>query len=127
MKAAEVADKFFRAIETSDLDALQQIYHDELEVWHNFTGIKQSKADNIASLAMMSVLRSIKYEVQERITSGNRVAQRHRLCIETMAGMSFDLPVAIFITVRDGKIARIDEYFDSAQLKPLLAELERLR
>jgi ketosteroid isomerase-like protein len=123
MNASEVADLFFRAIENSDLAALRQIYHDDIQVWHNFSGVSQSKADNIGALAAMGALRSIKYVVQERIASGDRIAQRHHLCVETPAGKRFELPVAIFVTVRDRKIVRIDEYFDSAQLNPLLTEM----
>jgi ketosteroid isomerase-like protein len=123
MNASKVADLFFRAIEESDLDALRQIYHDDIQIWHNFSGVSQNKAENIATLATMGTLRSVKYVVQERIISGDRIAQRHHLCVETPAGKRFELPVAIFVTVQDRKIVRIDEYFDSAQLNPLMAEM----
>lgn len=32
----ELAERFFQAVQTGDLDALREIYASEAEVWHNF-------------------------------------------------------------------------------------------
>jgi ketosteroid isomerase-like protein len=36
-------------------------------------------------------------------------------------GEAFSMPLCMSVTVRDGRIARLDEYLDSAHLKPLQA------
>jgi ketosteroid isomerase-like protein len=37
----------------------------------------------------------------------------------TSGGEAFRMPLCRTVTVRDGRIARLDEYLDSAHLKPL--------
>jgi ketosteroid isomerase-like protein len=123
----EVVDAFFRAIEQSDVGALQRIYDEELRVWHNFDGLTQNKSQNIETLAnVVTHTRRIEYVVQERIVLGDRVAQRHQMHITTLSGKSLEIPAVIFLTVRDGRISRIEEYLDRTQLNPLYAELSKI-
>lgn len=120
MTPSQVVDAFFAAIERCDIDALQRLYHDELQVWHNNSDTVQGKAENIAALAGIKQLGRAKYEIEERLVIGDRIAQRHRLHIDRPNGERFTLPVSAFLTVRFGQITRIDEYFDSDQLRRLL-------
>jgi ketosteroid isomerase-like protein len=126
VSVTEVADAFFRAIEQSDVNALTRFYDDELKAWHNFDGVTQTKAQNIELLAtVLKHTRRIEYVVHERIVLGDRIAQRHQMNVETVSGKSFTMPVAFFLTIREGKIVRMEEYIDSAQLNPLFAEVAK--
>ena len=49
----ELADRFFAAIETGDVDVLRELYHPDAEIWHNTDGVAQRRDDNLATLAWM--------------------------------------------------------------------------
>lgn len=118
-----VADAFLAAIEQGDMDALQDIYDEKVEIWHNFADGTHGRDANIATLSAFKKFRSVRYSVLERIWSGDTLAQRHRQIIETETGETFNFPVAIFIRFQDGKIHNIHEYFDSAHLQPVIAAM----
>jgi ketosteroid isomerase-like protein len=112
-----IADAFFDAIQRVDMEALRRIYDDDVEIWHNFADTSHGRDANLATLAGFSNVRSVRYAIIERFWNGEVLSQRHRLIVTARSGETFDLPVAIFITFRNGKIYRIYEYFDSAQLQ----------
>jgi ketosteroid isomerase-like protein len=37
----EVADRLFAAIEAGDIDAVRELYHPDIAVWHNTGGLAQ--------------------------------------------------------------------------------------
>jgi ketosteroid isomerase-like protein len=115
MGVEQVIERFFAALERCDRRALEEIYSDDVRVWHNFTGIEQDKQTNIARLEMAWKLAKLKYDVIERIALGDRVIQRHMLRFQREGQPDSLLHAALFITVRDGRIARIDEYLDPSQ------------
>ena len=59
------------------------------------------------------------YEIVDRTVDGSRVIQQHILTTRLADGQTFTLPAAMFITVRDGLITRIEEYLDTAQLNAM--------
>ena len=115
-----IADAFFDAIQRVDMQALRHLYDEEAEIWHNFADASHGRDANIATLSGFSNVRSVRYAITERFWNGDVLAQRHRLRVTARSGETFDLPVAIFITFRNGKIHRIHEYFDSAQLQGVI-------
>ncbi len=115
----QVINRYFEAIQSLDFATVANLYGENLAVWHNFSDAEQGKRANLEQLRAMEALSAVRYEVTERQIVGNRVAQRHRLHVTRPDGKSFDLPVAIFLTVENGLITRVDEYFDSAQLASL--------
>ena len=114
-----VVNAYFDAIQKFDFSTVSRLYSESLTVWHNFTDSEQDKASNLQGLRAIEAFTAIHYHIIERHVVGNRVAQRHRLQVTRADGRSFDLPVAIFLTVEHGQITRVDEYFDSAQLTAL--------
>jgi ketosteroid isomerase-like protein len=116
----EIAAELFTNIETGRVDAVAALYHDDVEVWHNFDNAIQTKAENLRVLrGLTEALPKLRYEILERHTVGERFIQRHNLICTTAAGHDVVIPACIFITIRDGTIRRIDEYLDTAQTKPL--------
>jgi ketosteroid isomerase-like protein len=95
-------------------------------VWHNFDNTVQSKADNLKTLeGLTKAVERIRYEVIERHQVGDRVIQRHNLHCGTRDGKELTIPAAIFITVKNERIVRIDEYLDTAQANALRAATGR--
>ena len=110
---------FFDAIAAGDIATVERLYTDDVQVWHNMSNSAQNKTANLAVLRGLVQMGSIRYEVLERLISGNRVAQRHTLHVHLKNGAEFAIPASLFLTIRDGRIANIDEYLDSAQTNAL--------
>ena len=112
-----LADRVFAAIEAGDLDAVSSMWADDVEVWHNDDGVVQTKDENLAVLAWL-VRRTASrayLDVVRHVHDGG-FAQRHVLRLGFDDGRTADLPAAIFVSVRDGRVARVDEYLDSAHV-----------
>jgi ketosteroid isomerase-like protein len=110
-----IVDRFIRAIEDGDGAALQAIYADDATIWQNFAMADQSRDENIALLLRVAGVGSLKYLRSEIEAVGERVFLRHTLRIVFEEGRVLEIPAAMFITTRDGRITRIFEYVDSAQ------------
>ncbi len=75
-------------------------------------------ADKATALAILDWLLlapgvTMDYEVAEQLVIGERVCRRHVLTVGVPGHEPVVMPVAIFFTVRDGLIRRIDEYVDT--------------
>ncbi|MGV3770363.1 MAG: nuclear transport factor 2 family protein [Sphingobium phenoxybenzoativorans] len=117
MSIEAIAEAFFKAIEQGDVDTLNRLYADDAGVWHNFDGITQTKAEGVQTLAQFAAVADSRYELQQRYVVGDTVIQRHNIHIRMKAtGASKVIPVAVFLKFRDGKVAHIYEYLDSAHV-----------
>jgi ketosteroid isomerase-like protein len=112
----QLADRFFAAIEAVDTKALDSIYTDDAVVWHNYDNLEQPRAANIAMLsAFPKMFKSFKYVKIRRAFFDGGFVQQH-VCSGIKAdGHAFEVPNCMVVTVRGDRIARIDDYFDSAQ------------
>ena len=120
--AARILDRFFAAIEAGDVATVASLYADDATVWHSNDNITQTKAENLKTLGFLTKIATLRYTVLERVISGEAVAQRHRVAFTVRAnGRSATSHAAIFFTVRDGLIHRIDEYIDSGSVRELTA------
>lgn len=115
-----LATRFFTAIAAADIATVEQIYADDVQVWHNMSNSAQNKQENLKVLRGLVRMGSIRYEVLERMIVGNRVAQRHILHVQLRNGGVFAIPAGIFLTINDGRVAHIDEYLDSAHSNALV-------
>jgi ketosteroid isomerase-like protein len=115
-----LADRLMRAIEQSDLDTARACYAPDARIWHNFDGIAQTVDENLRTLKWMDKrLTNRRYEVVSRHAFDGGYVQQHVLHGTLAGGAAFAMPACLVVTVRDGKIARLDEYLDSAHTLPL--------
>jgi ketosteroid isomerase-like protein len=120
--AVQVAEQLFKCIEAKQVDGVAALYHDDVQVWHNFDDAIQSKAENLKVLTgLTQIVAQLHYEVLERHVIGNRLVQRHNLHCRMKGNEEIVIPACIFITVANEKITRIDEYLDTAQAARLRA------
>jgi ketosteroid isomerase-like protein len=112
-----LADRFFAAIEQGDMRTLASLYTADAVVWHNTDKREQPQAENVAMLATLSQLfSSLRYaNVRRRFFDGGFV-QQHDARITARTGERCSVAVCMVVIVREGKVARIDEYLDGAQL-----------
>ncbi|WP_298670317.1 nuclear transport factor 2 family protein [uncultured Sphingomonas sp.] len=112
------ATGFFDAIERGDIPAMQACFTPDAEIWHNTDELIVSPADTAKVLAgMVARISDPRYAdrrinvfaggfVQQHVLEGKRVHD----------GGAVRLPCAIICKVTDGRITRLDEYFDSAHV-----------
>jgi ketosteroid isomerase-like protein len=113
----QLAQDFFAAIERGDLEAVQAIYAPDAIVWHNTDRLAGSVADNLKTLANF-----IKFAPERRYTEqrldifDGGFAEQHLLKAKLRDGKEVSLAACIVCRVENGRITRLDEYFDSAAL-----------
>jgi ketosteroid isomerase-like protein len=118
-----VAQAFFSAIEAGDLAAVEALYAPDAVIWHNTDQRAQSAGENLEILRwMVRKIPSRRYAVSMRTEIPGGFLQQHVLTLETQNGRHV-MPACIVAQVRDGRIARLDEYLDSAQVFDMRAAL----
>ncbi|MDE2561098.1 MAG: nuclear transport factor 2 family protein [Sphingomonadales bacterium] len=112
-----LAKRFFDAVEQGDIATLRACYADDARIWHNTDELEQGPEDNA------QVLRGMVRRISDRIYAERRLevfpggfVQRHVLEGTRADGVRLRLPACIVCEVRGGRIARLDEYFDSARV-----------
>jgi ketosteroid isomerase-like protein len=96
----DLADRFFAAVSAGDEATLTELYAPDARIWHNDKGTEETVTENLRVLRWLSrTLVDMRYELPG-----------HGL---------LEVAACLFVEVRDGRIARIDEYVDSAATRPL--------
>ena len=121
LEVTQVADRLFTAIEAGDIDAVGELYHPDVEVWHNTDGVAERRDENLATLAWITRnLRGISYTAIRRSATDDGFVQRHVLVAMNRAGRRVEVPACIVATVNAGRITRLDEYLDSAAVAAMM-------
>lgn len=118
----EVARRFLNALNNDDGDAVRAIYHPRARIWHNFEEGLQSVEMNVKTLHWMHrKLNKLRYDVVRLEALPEGYLQQHVLRGETASGESVALHACAICTVEDGRITRLEEYLDPAQVAVLRA------
>lgn len=115
---ARLAQSFFDAIEAGDIDAMQDHFSPDAEIWHNTDEAIVSVPQTALVLSgMVSRIDAIQY-AERRVTpfEGGFIQQHALIGRRKSDGGAVRLPCAILCRVEQGKITRLDEYFDSAHV-----------
>ncbi len=118
----DVADRLFEAIANSDIVTVEQLFSEDVLVWHS-GDTRDSAKDRAARIIDWFINTTIerRYEVLDRQFFDGGFVQQHILHADSRNGRSIHMRVCIVIKVgTDGLITRIDEYFDPAEMAPLL-------
>ncbi|WP_242453711.1 nuclear transport factor 2 family protein [Mycolicibacterium sp. P9-64] len=118
----DVADRLFGAIERGEYDTVADMWADDVTVWH--TGDSQDN-DRIRALKVirwfMNATSTRSYEILDRRFFDGGFVQQHVLRASQSDATSIEMRVCIVIKVDvEGRITRVDEYFDPADMTPLL-------
>jgi uncharacterized protein len=124
--AAKVAilDRFFAAIPAGDIETVRATYHPAAVIWHNDDDKEQTVAENLPVLRWVARnVTGVAYdEVRQIRMESGQVLQRHVLRGTAPNGQQIEVPAAIMFTFDDdGRITRLEEYLDSAQVAVLRA------
>ncbi|HWA63256.1 MAG TPA: nuclear transport factor 2 family protein [Caulobacteraceae bacterium] len=112
-----LAKRFFDAVEQGDIATLYDCYAPDARIWHNTDGAEQTRDENAATL------KGFVGRIRERVYANRRLevfdggfVQQHELHGVRADGVRLVLPACIVCAVKDGRITRLDEYFDSARV-----------
>ena len=112
----ELATRFFDAIEAGDVEAVKACYAPNARIWHNTDGLEQGPGDNAEVLAAMVKHFAERVYDERRLTvfAGGFVQQHVLRAVRKRDGALVELAACLVCQVSDGRITRLDEYFDSA-------------
>lgn len=112
------AARFFDAIERGDIATMQGSFTPDAAIWHNTDELIVTPEQTAQTLTGM-VARIDRRSYADRrvhVFPGGFVQQHTLQGTRTHDGVAVRLPCAIICHVEGGKIARLDEYFDSAHV-----------
>jgi ketosteroid isomerase-like protein len=118
---ADVADQLFGAITNGDIAGVTALWGDDVVVWK----VADRERDKERALRIIEwfigTTTDRRYEVLERHVIDGGFMQQHILHATGRNGGLIAMRVCIVVKVGpNGLITRIDEYFDPAEIAPLL-------
>jgi ketosteroid isomerase-like protein len=117
-----IASEFFAAIERGDLDAVRELYSPEAKIWNNVTGRSQTREENLSLLRYFTGrVSELRYDVHAREFFPGGFVQRHVLHGKVESGDLIAAPVCLVVHVSRGKIERLFEYLDPANVRAAFA------
>jgi ketosteroid isomerase-like protein len=115
--AVALAKRFFDAIESGDVETVADCYAEDAVIWHNTDGLETTKADNLKVLGLfVKHLPGRRYEERRLSATADGFVQQHRLTRPRADGTTAAVTACIVCQVKDGRITRLDEYFDQAAI-----------
>jgi ketosteroid isomerase-like protein len=122
---SDVADRLFRAIEAGDREKVQQLWSEDVVVWK--TGDRDRDKDRALRVInwFIETTTQRRYDILDRRYFDGGFVQQHKLHADGRNGTSIAMRVCLVVQLgADGLINRIDEYFDPAEIAPLLGSTE---
>jgi ketosteroid isomerase-like protein len=111
---AALAKEFFDGIENDDISVLQKLYAEDVGIWHNTDGVVQTKSENVETLKGVIAKYPHRRFTDRRLDAyPGGFVQQHVLIGTRKDGVKVSLPAVLVCKVQNGKITRLDEYFDS--------------
>lgn len=113
-----LAKRFFDCVEAGDIEGLVACYAPDAKIWHNTDQLEQTPDDNRKTLAgMVTRITDRVYDNRRVSVTADGFVQQHVLRgTRAHDGERLSLPACIVCQVKDGRITRLDEYFDSAHV-----------
>lgn len=113
-----LAKGFFDALEQGDISILRKVYAPEVKIWHNTDGVTQTLEENEATLkGFVERIRDRKYGERRLHAFPGGFVQQHVLTGVRKDGVAVSLSACIICEVSNGRITRLDEYFNSAAVE----------
>jgi ketosteroid isomerase-like protein len=118
----DLAARFLAAVTAGDVAAVRAMYAPDAAIWHNHDGVTQGVEQNLAVLTWIAKnVTNFRYEEARLQPTPTGFVEQHVTRGRAPNGAEIAIAACIVCTVVDGRITRVDEYLDSAQMAPLLA------
>ncbi|AYE94766.1 DUF4440 domain-containing protein [Mycobacterium paragordonae] len=128
MTVNQLADRLFSAIANGDRATVASMWSDDIAVWRTDGRRDPTTCDDKTRALrvidwFLSTTATRGYQILDRQVFENGFVQQHVLHATGHGGQSIAMRVCIVIKVdTEGLINQIDEYFDPAELAPLLRQ-----
>lgn len=117
----QLCDRFFDAIEQKDYETVESCYGPETIIWHSHDCLYQPRDSNLAMLKDgMKRHKKMHYDNRRVHAFEGGFVQQHTLYVTHADGFVGQMDVCFVAYVRDGKLSRIYEYFDTGQREKFL-------
>jgi ketosteroid isomerase-like protein len=107
--------RFFSALQDGDMATCGELFTDDAVIWHNYDRAEQPKDEALAALGGLAHLRP-KFDIVARELLPGGCVQQHVVQVSLPSGGTAAIPAVQRIYCDDGRITRIEEYMDSAQM-----------
>ena len=115
----DLLERLFAGIASGDIDAVAELYADDVEVWNTAARRPMQREESLAVLrSFLRRAEAVRYEVLERREWEEGAMQRHVLHVR-VDDRDHRIDVCVTFAFADGRIRRIYEYVDSRALAPL--------
>jgi ketosteroid isomerase-like protein len=115
----ELLDRLFAGISAADVDAVAELYADDVEVWNSYSRRTFQRDASLAVLRdFLSRTDGVRYEVLERRHWENGAMQRHVLHVR-VDGREHPIDACVTFAFAGGRIRNVFEYVDGRALAPL--------
>ncbi len=120
MTPTEVARGLIERIEAGDVDGAAAYYAEDVVTWRNIDGRELAKPQVRRILEFLAGLDELAYQDVRIQETHDGFVQQHVLTCRSPSGEPVRAAACLVGSVRDGQLARLDEYLDSAAMAPLL-------
>jgi ketosteroid isomerase-like protein len=119
----DFARRFFAAVERGDLDTVRSLYAPDATIWTAQDPAERSPEENLAVLTWVKEnIRNFRYEEIRCQPTPTGFVEQHVTCGTAPGGGEFRFPACLVVRLENGKVTRLDEYFDTALLMAALSQ-----
>jgi ketosteroid isomerase-like protein len=116
------ARRFFAAVAEGDLDTVRDCYAPDAVIWQAYDQSTQTREQNLALLGWIKDnVRDFRYEDVRCEATPTGFVEQHMTCGVSPSGKGFRVPACVVVRVANGRITRLDEYLDSAQVAAIVS------
>jgi len=119
-ESREVAARMMACIQAGDVEGMEALYHDDIVVWRNGDNRELVKKQALKVVKFLATLLNLSYDNVRVTPTPDGFAQQHDLCCTAPDGTEVRVHAAFIAKVESGRILRVDEYADGAQMAPLM-------
>lgn len=102
--------------EEHDVEKFATVLHDEFRMWYNFDPVDRTRSEFIETLKSAHAMFHDQVNENTRITLTEDGFVLQATMLGVLDGKSISSPYCLVAKVKDGKVIRGEEYFDTAQL-----------
>jgi ketosteroid isomerase-like protein len=112
---AAVIDRLYDALARGDVAGARACVTDDLVIWHSFDRVVIGLDEVVAAWEeLVAGFPERSFVDVRRSPVPDGWVQRHQLVGRTSSGARVAWPLCLFVTLREGLVARMDEYIDRA-------------
>ena len=123
MQNEELARTLFEAFESGDAEAVRNLCAPDFEARQNDGPVITLEPLLEFALAVLKVVQNFRYEDAVRSGTSSGFVEEHSVRGILPDGSDLNLRVCVVADVRDGRVANVREYFDSAAAAGLISAL----